>query len=450
MSVTSANVRSPVTVRIASFQVVAAYLVAFNALMLLNVILPGQPLRSILLLPFAVVFLALTVASLVRLLSGLRPVDSWLEFFVIAYFIGSLASVVLYAQPGNPASVAAYIYGINLQVVPMLLFFSVRGMTAGDARALLKAVIFLQAWIAAIGILLYFTRPDFYAAYLQQTLGREPEFQVFSRMQSYVGSTALGILSAVSIVLLTNVSVRPLLKFALLALFLLAIFLAQQRGAYVTGTLATAYFLYREKISPLQASIAIGCVIAVLMVMLAQLDLDVQFLSGIVDNRLVADLLQGDPFGERAKSYVKGLEFLSQYPFGLGLGATMSAADDAGAHVGGQIVDAYFMRVACDMGLPGAALFGSVLIAAVYAGLRSRIFHGFALVVAIYVIQATGTNVLDSQYVSQIFWLLLGLVGGTAADDIISKDGRHAESRYVRIVRTPSSIAYQRQGGELK
>ncbi len=276
-----------------------------------------------------------------------------------------------------------------------------------------------------------------HTAFLADRLGYSEDWQNYARLQSDMGSTAVGILSAVAIVLLANVRMSGLLRYSLALLFALTIFLAQQRGAYVTGVIAFAFLLYRSRLSALQLTAAVGTMIVAVLVGLNSLGLDTDLLAGIFSNRIVDDLVMGDPLGERLVSYGKGLSFLAEHPFGLGLGATTSAAQDSGAHVNGQVVDAYYMRVASDLGVQGLALFLIVLAAAALQSLRQSVIRGLAVLVAIYSLQSIGTNVLDTFFVSHAFWLLLGLSGTEARGATY----RPEVARQVRFVAADGGVA---------
>jgi len=211
-----------------------------NLLAFINIFLAGQKLSSLWLMPVAIGSALITVNYLQRLTAAERPVVSFVDLCVLAYFFYSILSVGLYVQPSNPASPRAYLYGVNLQIMPMLMYFSVKGLDSEDMDRILKFIVVLHVAFALIGIFLFFSRPNFYAEYLIDTLGFTDTWQIYARLQSYWGSTATGILSAVTIVLLPNINVSRLVRNLLLVLFLVTIFLAQQRGAYMSGVLATA------------------------------------------------------------------------------------------------------------------------------------------------------------------------------------------------------------------
>ncbi len=392
---------------------VVMYVIAMHGLMFANLFIAPRFVSTLLLAPFAFVTVLLAIGYLIPKFVGGRPRMLPLDLAVTGYLLYSLTSLAFFATPGNPASPTAFFYGINLQVLPLLLYFVVRGIEPGGLTRILRTVVAAQAFCALLGVAMFLYRPAFYTEYVNTRLDLTEEWQTYSRLQSYMGSTAVGILCAASILLLAHLQVDRVLRYALALLFLLAILLTQQRGAYVSGVLASAYLVYRTRVGPLQLATALAAVAAGTVAGLTSLGLTTELLAEVFRKRVIEDLLLGDPLGERVGSYEKGLRFITEFPLGLGLGATTSAADDASAHLGGQVVDAYYLRIASDLGVVGLLLFITVLAVAFASYVRRPETHAFALVVVIYAIQSVGTNVLDSYYVSHVFWLSLGCVGLT-------------------------------------
>jgi hypothetical protein len=400
---------SPWTFDQADFLV--AYLCAMHGLMILNLMRAGSFIGTPVLLPLELVPIALGIRFFARQLGGPTPRLTVLDLVFSGYLLLAIVSLVDYAWPSNPASIASYLYGLNVQVLPMFTYFLAKGFDEQDLQRVIRVFIMLQVACSVIGIPLFFGRPDFYTAYLVERLGFTTDYQNYARLQSYMGSTAVGILSAVAIALLTKSGFRRVTRYMLALLFMISIFLTQQRGAYVSGALATAYLLYKSRVSLLQLSVAVVIIGVVVVLVASSFGLTFDLAVTIAHNRVVDDIVHGDPLGERAVSWAKGFRFVSEFPLGLGLGATTSAADTAGAHAGGQVVDAYYMRVASDLGIAGLIWFLLLLATAGLVSLFRPATEAIAVVVAIFAFQSIGTNVLDSFYVSHVFWMLLGYAG---------------------------------------
>jgi hypothetical protein len=129
-----------------------------------------------------------------------------------------------------------------------------------------------------------------------------------------------------------------------------------------------------------------------------------------VVERMTTEMIEGaSEFGER-RGYGPGLRYLHSFPLGVGLGATSSAATNAGLVSKGEVADANFMRIAADLGISGLALFVLVLAAAAWRAYGSRHRAAWLTLLSIHCGIMLTTNVLDSFYISHGFWLLLAVI----------------------------------------
>jgi cell division protein FtsW (lipid II flippase) len=191
---------------------------------------------------------------------------------------------------------------------------------------------------------------------------------------------------------------------------LLAVLLTQQRGAYLSATVATLFFFFHSNISIRYLLVAI-IIFFLGATFLIRSDKDI--IESLVDytaNRISEDLIGGDAYSERAVSYRKALTLQGEFPFGMGIGATTSAADASGANPGGQVVDANYMRILVDLGAIGLYLFLAVLTFGARSVIVRHRSKAFIVILFIYAFQATGTNIFDSYYVTHLFWLFLGII----------------------------------------
>jgi hypothetical protein len=53
---------------------------------------------------------------------------TWLDAWVMVYGAWSTASIVLFAQPGNPSQIGAYAYGIYNFVLPIACIFAAKSL----------------------------------------------------------------------------------------------------------------------------------------------------------------------------------------------------------------------------------------------------------------------------------------------------------------------------------
>ncbi len=87
-------------------------------------------------------------------------------------------------------------------------------------------------------------------------------------------------------------------------------------------------------------------------------------------SRYTGELTEGVAGVTKDRGYGAGVAYFIEFPLGVGLGGTSSAAENNGLTTRGQVVDANFMRILADLGFQGLASFLFVLIVASYAALR--------------------------------------------------------------------------------
>lgn len=396
------------------FKYISLYLVSIHLLILTNVMRTGSQISTVVIDVIAVYSLLVAISIVSKKLCTADIKFSWLDIAVIVYLTYSTASIVLYFIPSNPASVKGFLYGVHLLILPSFIFFTVRNFDDVNQEKLLRLIIYLHLFMAVTGLVLFVWRPEFYTnnlrtQYSQQ--GYDDLWQLYSRLNSYMGSTATGILSAITIALLPMVKVRQLLKYVFVMVLMVTVLLTQQRGAYITMAISLLVFVSHSKRYMLRSFLVLAAIfIVAIMYLNTTSNTAVSSVYSIVVNRITLDILHGDYASERGHSFQKGLDISAQFPFGMGAGATTSAADDAGANPLGQVVDSNYMRIACDLGYFGLYLFIALILTAIFTIFRNNKNKHYLLILFIYLFQANFTNVFDVYYVNHLFWLFLGLI----------------------------------------
>ncbi len=347
--------------------------------------------------------------------------NSWkltiLDFFVFSYLFISILSFFLYFLSGNATAVIAYVYGIHYLVFPIFLFFSVKLLSYEQQKILIKRIIFFNLFIIVIGFLMSYLRPEFYTAFLQDILSQKgylENFQLYARMQSYLGSTAVGNIAAVTILLITLVEMKLVHKMFIFWLMLLAGLLSQQRSAIVMTAIAATYFIFsRDKPFLKKTFFLFISVLIILSSFFLFLNNNEQvnyYVEYTFQNRIFNDLILGNPLKERESSYINGWNIFLEYPFGVGLGATTNAASAVQENRWSQVVDANFMRILADLGILGLIVFFMIFVFSIKKSFKHKEKFAWMLIILVYFIQAIGTNVFDSYYIAHSFWLLLGIL----------------------------------------
>ena len=379
---------------------------------------------------FGLIAAVLGIGYLRRRFAGANPSLTVLDALVLGYIGLALASGLLFLQGNNPASAIAYLYGIHYVVFPCLTFFAVKRLAIGGQVRLLRLIVALNVLLVGVGLMVFYWQPDFYTQFMIRSFHGEitEMWQLYGRLGSYLGSTTVGIMAGLTLLFVDFSTTRIWPKAALCGILVVGGVLSQQRGGYVALAVGLGYQVLvargslRKKILTVVAlAVLAGSILVMFDRRNAELGDRLDLLS-YSWNRMSNEFLSWNTFAERRAGYVRALSLVRTFPLGLGVGATLSAADSAGANPGGQVVDANYMRILADMGVVGLVLFLAILAAASRKALRTSRRLLWLSVLVIYAAIAVGTNVFDSFYVSHLYWALLGILdagaAGTARDPL--------------------------------
>ncbi len=348
------------------------------------------------------------------LLRGVFQALTWLDIWVLLYAVWSVTSGVLYLQDGNPTAFGAYAYGLYYFTLPMACYFAAKSVPREQHPQLLSGLVLINAFVIGYGLYLHLSRPDFYRDYLIRLLtprGSTEDWQFFARLQSYLGSTSVGYLGAVSLVLATMATPRLRRLLPILAiLFVAGTGLSLERAALVGLGLALGYVIWLSGERIASRVLIVVLFGSALLYGAARLESTADPTISRVLERVTTEMVEGVSAFREDRGYGPGLRYLRAYPLGVGLGATSSAASTAGLVTKGEVVDANFMRIGADLGVLGLALFVLVLGAAAWRAYGSRHRAAWLTFLCIHGGTMLSTNVLDSFYISHGFWLLLALI----------------------------------------
>jgi hypothetical protein len=369
---------------------------------------PGLVLLSV--IPFVLALRHL----LSRLARRLGPLDLW----VLLYALWCVGSGVLYFQAGHPSQATAYAYGLYNFVLPMTCYFAARRLDRSQITALISVMVVLNAFAIGYGIYMHFVRPAYYADFVTRTfsaLGATEDWQFYARLQSYFGSTSVGYLAACGIVLATisRPSVKRLVPMLAL-LFTAGALLSLQRASMLGLVVALGYLLFVSRGSLGLRFFTVIAFAAALVYGTTRLGAAGDPLRERVTDRATEELVEGLSNFLDDRGYKPGLMYLKDFPLGVGLGGTSSAADNAGLLSRPEVADANFMRIAADTGLIGLMLFLVVIAVAARSAMRSEQRTAWIAFLLIHCGIMLSTNILDSYYISHSFWLLLALLAADA------------------------------------
>jgi hypothetical protein len=391
------------------------YFVLMHVIPFLNMFLNDKKIKTFLVIDcIAIYSILLTLYYVFNYIKRLTLVDA----FVLLYLTISIFSFFLYLQKDNPASVFAYAYGIHFLVFPMFLFFSVKLLEASRQNSLLKSIYYLNLFFLIVGLILFYSQPEFYTNYLRDYYAASGDldlWQLYGRMGSYFGTTAVGNIAPVTMLLGLITGAKGFKMVFIASIAIISALLSQQRSAMVMIFIATIYYIFSRNESVYRKAVSLLlCFFIITGLFLAynqqQEGLKPISLIEYTLDRISNEIISGNPYKERRDSYQKGWNFFEEYPFGLGIGATTSRADDTGLHPGGQVVDANYMRILADLGIVGLLVFAIIIILSLRSAIKNEKPLPWMLILLIYTIQASGTNIFDSYYVVHTFWLLLGVI----------------------------------------
>lgn len=352
--------------------------------------------------------LLFTMNYLGRASSSQRRSLTLLDTLVTSYLVWSICSILLYFQDNSPTALEGYFHGIHDFTLPICGYFLAKYFTSGQLTGGLRYIVLANAVAMLLGIYLYYQRPDFYTTFLQQNyFSRESGmemWQLYARMQSYFGSTAVGIVSGLSIVLIRLLNPPIILAFAGVGLFCTSALLSMQRGGMAATAIALIYFLVFNKGRRFSGLVVIGLGLLFSLFLLNTVD---EEHGGLIE-KILDRTTEVSGIYEARGGYVTVWDYISEFPFGSGIGASGASSD--GLQDKGKVVDANFMRILADLGIQGLALFLVILVAAGLAASKRNDRMGWLTLLFIYFLVASGTNTLDSHYVSHLFWVLLAVM----------------------------------------
>ncbi len=390
------------------FYLVIAYVCLMHA---------GPLLNLFALIPGARVFPITTLGHLLMVYLTMRYFTqigraglSRLDLLVTAFVVWSLASFVLFFQADNPSDITAYAYGVHLYVMPIFGYFGVKTISSRNQQRVLKFILWSNVFVIVSGLYLWWARPAFYTVFLREVVFTSLEdwsdWMMYLRLQSYLSSTALGLICAITVALVGAAGTGALRTIFVLAASIPAVLLTYQRGGQAGALVALVYLIFWGKASRTTRPLILigGIALASVAIVVLTSNSDVN-LSYYLDrkNDYNSSLMEG------RRGYTVGMDYVTAFPLGVGLGGSGNAAAGASLTQWDKVVDANFMRIFADLGVQGIMLFLTILGIGIHSGFRRSKNIGLSFVIIIYSIVAIGTNVFDGHLTPQLFWLILGM-----------------------------------------
>ncbi len=402
-----------------AFKITFSYLVIIHIILLISIKFDILILKPFPVIEFLSVWVIFFLIKNNFLANALRNKQTLLFHTISISVVYNLVTIFCYFQPGNTYSILNYVYGIHYCILPILLFYLVQLLPVNEVYVLLKRILFLNFFMCFIGIFFFLLQPDFYTDYLKKLfieLNLTELWQLYGRLQSYLGSTSVGNVATVSFVLTYFLIKKSTFKFLYFFTFGITVIFTQQRGPILLLLLAVLIII----INFLLNSSTIKKLIFFLILSISLLGLVKLYSSLLTDevaeifnytfDKIANESNPAEVLSERSIGYVKAGQIIKMFPLGVGLGASLSASEQASNSGLGQVVDANFARILADTGIIGLFLFIAILVLAFNTSIRSRSLLFFTITILFYSFQALGTNVFDSFICIHLFWIFLGIL----------------------------------------
>ena len=344
----------------------------------------------------------------------------FMDALVAAWFLYNALSVIWLVRSGMPLGVYNQEFVVSL--LPAIFYLAGRSCAkpdnTGKPKRRNEAALFYRYFIYAVlilgvvGIILQLVMPRFYIDYSYKLnfVSSADADTCRVRMDSVVGSTVLGFLSAVSmLVSIPFIMERKSRLFGIISMFagFVIAFMSNQRSAMVVAILALIYFNWLlfftygkadKKYFALELLLIAAAVIALLV-----------FKRGEITEVYYRLASLPGAVGERSEQWIAAVNNMYSTWFGNGLGANGHMAiglEDAHVVADGGLIKSY-----CEQGIFGFSMFLYILILSFKKGLGNiKEYCAEVGIIAAALLQSIGSNILSFQLAAPIFWFAIGRI----------------------------------------
>ena len=332
-------------------------------------------------------------------------VKGTIDYLMVLYFIYNLLSGIWCVSFGMPISV--FLGEFATAALPMMFYYVGRSITdhlEGFYRKFIIAI-FL---VCIVGFVLYIFAPEFYLNYLFNlhyiSKADAPTMRI--RMISVIGSILVGYLSVAAMLASAHIMINSRGKSGKLLLFINCFFafMSNQRSAMVVAMIVLVYvnllIFFTFKLLP-KKFFAMECG----GIILAFAGICVIYFPAIMKiyYRLIS--LPG-AIGQRSDQWVGAVNNMANIWLGNGLGANGHRAQGFTDHF---IADGGLAKLFCEMGILGTSIFIFMMILIFRKGSKKLVKCSAELgIIAITLLQCIGSNLLEFQLATPIFWFAVG------------------------------------------
>ncbi len=335
-----------------------------------------------------------------------------LDILASLYFIYNLLSGLWCVRFGMPVSV--WLGEFSTGILPMIFYFVGRTIAESEIDSFYRKFIIAVYIVGAIGVVLFVTAPQFYLDYLfnLSLISKADAGTMRVRMLSVIGSILMGYLSVAAMLASARIVLESEGKKGKILLFLglFFAFMSNQRSAMVVALMVLVYvnylvfFIYKllpKKIFAIEIG-ALGAGFVLLCIVGFRAIMKVYY-------RLVS--LPG-AIGQRSDQWVGAINNMSNLWLGNGLGANGHRANGITLHL---VADGGLAKLFVEMGIIGTAIFVYLMILSFKYGVKNlRLCAAEVGIIAVTLLQSVGSNILEYQLATPIFWFAVGVIAAKA------------------------------------
>lgn len=363
--------------------------------------------------------LMLLIGVLLILCNKIKKTLSVIDVFVIFYIIYCFCTVLLYWV--NNISILVFVKSASNSLLPLVFYWSAKR----KGHTFYRTFWWANGVCCFIGILLLVAMPTWYFLYC-----REYGYS-FTRLSSCVGSTAIGSMCAISVVIAVQIMYstngkKGKLQYIVSILFAFA---SMQRSAWIVVTLtlvlAHIYVFFKWRCISLRY-LAIEGVAFIIAVLLLKEQITSMIIRWIAEHQSVAKAgYSTGMFSSRTDTWSKALEN-SNIIFGNGYG---TVGHKAIGYTDSIVADGSWICLLCEIGIVGMLLFVIILLYVIVKGIKNfkSLFMPLGIIVCI-LLQAIGSNLFEYQLIMPIFWYAIGHIASH------EKKGKELKNESIRNV----------------
>lgn len=338
-----------------------------------------------------------------------------MDILMAAYLIYNLLSGIWCIAYGMPVSL--FLGEFSTTALPMIFYYVGRSIDEEGLKRFYGKFIVAVLLVGITGVILYFTAPQWYLDYLFDYgyISKADVSTMRIRMISVIGSILMGYLSVAAMLASAHIILHSNGKKGKIVFFVncFLAFMSNQRSAMVVALLVLLYVnyliffvfhMFPKKYFVMECA-GIAAAFAGLCIVYFKAVLKIYY-------RLIS--LPG-AIGQRSDSWVSAANNMKNIWLGNGLGANGHRAAGIQPYI---VADGGLAKIFCEMGIIGTSIFIFLMILVFKKGSR-RLYKCAAElgIVGITLLQCIGSNMLEFQLSTPIFWFAVGRCAAVIAED---------------------------------